>query len=80
MAETDFICPLLASLKGPSRWCVHESCAWWIKGEERPGGCCIPRLAHYFAGLLKNEGEVLKILRERQEWDRRDQSVHPIGK
>jgi hypothetical protein len=31
--------------------CLGEACAWWIKGESRPGGCCIPRLAHYTAAL-----------------------------
>jgi len=42
-------CPL--TQHGP---CHKEFCAWWIKGENKPGGCCIPRLTHYLAALLKD--------------------------
>jgi hypothetical protein len=46
------MCPLIHTT------CFEDACQWWIKGENRPGGCCIPRLAHYFAGLLKDTSRV----------------------
>jgi len=41
--------------------CMEGKCAFWIKGEESPGGCCIPRVAHYLAGGL---GEAKALPRE----------------
>jgi hypothetical protein len=40
----------------PEAKCIEDACAWWIVGEKRPGGCCIPRIAHYLAALVKEAG------------------------
>ncbi len=43
--------------------CLEAECAWWIKGESRPGGCCVPRLTHYAAALLAGKDDVRNFVR-----------------
>lgn len=79
MSEKLPLCPMRTLTSESAPWCMASQCAWWIKGEDRPGGCCIPRLAHYAAAFLKLEAKMTAMFEEKHEWDRRDRSVHPIG-